>query len=188
MTHDITHDTTHEKITVDSLSVTTLKQVKVAIAASEKLGQIPIAQQRIFHLGRELKTLGRSLETLGVGRMGFTVLHVHAAPPTNAPVAVVAAVMEVPPAVKVNGSFGQPPPPVQHRRQPLRAPQQQQERKAGAPANRSQNEGTHIADSNVVDLMGDDDDDDDDDCVIVDGADSSQKQKRSRRREYAILE
>ena len=187
MTHDITHDTTHEKITVDSLSVTTLKQVKVAIAASEKLGQIPIAQQRIFHLGRELKTLGRSLETLGVGRMGFTVLHVHAAPPTNAPVAVVAAVMEVPPAVKVNGSFGQPPPPVQHRRQPLRAPQQQ--RKAGAPANLSHNEGTHIADSNVVDLMGDDDDDDDDDdCVIVDGADSSQKQKRSRRREYAILE
>ena len=34
-------------------------------------------QQRIFFLGREIKTGGRSLETLGVGRFGICVLHVH---------------------------------------------------------------------------------------------------------------
>lgn len=50
---------------------------------------VPIDQQRIFHYGRELKTLGRTLQALGIGR--FTnntnkkagpkiVIHLHAIP------------------------------------------------------------------------------------------------------------
>ena len=56
----------------------TLHDLKVAISQSLALGEIPPHQQRIFHLGRELKSSGRSLENLGVGRLGVTVLHVHA--------------------------------------------------------------------------------------------------------------
>ena len=38
---------------------------------------IPVEHQRIFCMGREMKTNGRSLETLGVGRFGIMVIHVH---------------------------------------------------------------------------------------------------------------
>jgi hypothetical protein len=58
----------------------TLKDLKVAISQSGELGNIPVERMRLFHFGRELKTSGRSLEALGVGREGFTVLHVHATP------------------------------------------------------------------------------------------------------------
>jgi hypothetical protein len=65
----------------------TLRDLKVAISQSAVLGTIPIDRQRVFHLGRELKTLGRSLESLGVGRFlqnGTgdlrTVVHVHVTP------------------------------------------------------------------------------------------------------------
>lgn len=33
---------------------------------------------RVFHLGRELKSGGRSLETLGIGRFRNFIVHVHA--------------------------------------------------------------------------------------------------------------
>jgi hypothetical protein len=61
----------------------TLRDLKVAISQSTVLGMIPVDRQRIFHLGRELKSLGRSLEALGVGRfhgLNKTVIHVHATP------------------------------------------------------------------------------------------------------------
>jgi glycosidase len=59
------------------------------ISQSSVLGMVPTNQQRIFHYGRELKTLGRTLHALGVGR--FTnnsssktgpkiVVHLHAVP------------------------------------------------------------------------------------------------------------
>merc|ERR1712179_724717 len=47
------------------------------LAKSQTLGRIPVNNQRIFYLGRELKTSGRSLHSLGVGRLGVNVLHVH---------------------------------------------------------------------------------------------------------------
>jgi hypothetical protein len=61
----------------------TLRDLKVAISQSTALGKIPVDCQRIFHLGRELKTPGRTLEALGVGRfqgLNKTVIHVHATP------------------------------------------------------------------------------------------------------------
>lgn len=132
-----------------------MKQVKAFIEKSDKLGNIPVEQQRIFHLGRELKTNGRSLATLGVGRMGITVLHVHAAPPKKGASTATACLQK------------------QQRR--FRA-QQQQQRNNQKPA---------AAGSSVVDLAGDDteeDDDDDDDCVIVDEvATANAKNKRARR-------
>lgn len=46
----------------------------------------PPVQLRIFHLGRELKSGGRSLDKLGVGRFrNNTILHVHVVPPLQPP-------------------------------------------------------------------------------------------------------
>jgi hypothetical protein len=41
------------------------------------LGSIPSTYQRVFYLGKELKSGGRSLEALGVGCHGINVIHVH---------------------------------------------------------------------------------------------------------------
>jgi hypothetical protein len=58
-----------------------LSALKTKIAASGKLGKIPTQHQRVFHLGREFKTSGRSLEALGVGRFGVHTVHVHSTAP-----------------------------------------------------------------------------------------------------------
>jgi hypothetical protein len=59
----------------------TLKDLKGAIAQSAALGNVPVERQRIFYLGRELKTSGRSLHRLRVGVLAeIFVLHLHAAP------------------------------------------------------------------------------------------------------------
>jgi hypothetical protein len=58
-----------------------LSALKTVIAASSKLGKIPTQHQRVFHLGREFKTSGRSLENLGVGRFGVNVVHVFSTVP-----------------------------------------------------------------------------------------------------------
>ena len=145
------------KFTFKSLSETSLKQVKAAIAASEKLGNIPIAQQRIFHLGRELKTLGRSLESLGVGRMGITVLHVHAVPSNNYST-------EVQPANTV--------------------PPRRRQQKASSSLRPPNAECINPASaSEVVDLAGDDvDEDNDDGVVVLDEIAPSRSQRRRQRR------
>lgn len=63
------------------------------ISQSSVLGLVPISQQRIFHYGRELKTLGRTLHGLGVGRFTknsdnktgpIIVIHLHAIPHSTA--------------------------------------------------------------------------------------------------------
>jgi hypothetical protein len=59
------------------LQQTSLKDLKAAIASSATLGQIKPNHQRLFHMGRELKTNGRSLEGLGVGKYGVYVIHLH---------------------------------------------------------------------------------------------------------------
>jgi len=52
-----------------------LNDLKDKISESDDFGPLPRGSQRIFHLGRELKTGGRSLAALGVGR--FKVFTVH---------------------------------------------------------------------------------------------------------------
>ena len=167
--HDDLHPIRHHhptQITFPSLAQTTLKQVKAAIAQSEKLGQIPVSQQRIFHLGRELKTAGRSLETLGVGRLGITILHVHAVPSKAAASShnkngAAVAVMEAPkPAARASAAG---------RRQ--RQQQQQHTKSAASAAARN---------NRIVDLAGDSDSDDD--CVIVEERAATSQKKRARRR------
>jgi hypothetical protein len=58
----------------------TLNDLKNAISASS-LGPLDPAYQRLFHLGRELKTGNRSLEKLGVGRYSNYTLHLHSTQP-----------------------------------------------------------------------------------------------------------
>ncbi|MCP4748816.1 MAG: hypothetical protein GY874_22195, partial [Desulfobacteraceae bacterium] len=46
----------------------TLSTLKQSINSDPNLGPISPSQQRLFHLGRELKSSNRSLEALGIGR------------------------------------------------------------------------------------------------------------------------
>jgi hypothetical protein len=64
------------EITIDSSK--SLKDLKTAISESKALGQPAPADQRIFHMGRELKSNGRTLEKLGFCKWGIPVVHVHA--------------------------------------------------------------------------------------------------------------
>ena len=113
------------------------------IAKSSKLGRIPTNHQRLFHLGRELKTSGRTLEALGIRRFGVTVVHVQSTLPPERHISLLEEdsddddddddVVEIvsPPAA------------------------------AKAPSAKSPPTTVNLADDS------DDDDDDDDDCVIV---------------------
>lgn len=67
---------------------------QISFSLSKKLGELKevlakefdIASdesQRIFYMGRELKSGGRSLEKLGLGRFNNNVLHVHIPPPSE---------------------------------------------------------------------------------------------------------
>ena len=117
------------------------------IAKSSKLGRIPTNHQRLFHLGRELKTSGRTLEALGISRFGVTVVHVQSTLPPERHISLLEEdsdddddddgddVVEIvsPPAA------------------------------AKAPSAKSPPTTVNLAD----DSDDDDDDDDDDDCVIV---------------------
>ena len=57
-----------------SSTLTTLKQ---KINSDPSLGPISPTQQRLFHLGRELKSSNRSLEALGIGRFNVFTVHLH---------------------------------------------------------------------------------------------------------------
>lgn len=63
-----------------------LNQLKDAISESPKFGPLDRTQQRIFHLGREIKSGGRSLGNIGIGKFkNFTVLlYVKKNAPTSA--------------------------------------------------------------------------------------------------------
>ena len=54
-----------------------LGALKTIISCNKDLNRIPVQHQRLFYLGREMKTAGRSLEALGVGRFGVHIIHVH---------------------------------------------------------------------------------------------------------------
>jgi len=58
----------------------TLSDLKDEVSKSI-LGPIERNHQRIFHLGRELKSGGRSLSALGVGRFHNFTLHLHSTQP-----------------------------------------------------------------------------------------------------------
>lgn len=58
----------------------TLVDLKDKISSSD-LGPIDRDHQRLFHLGRELKTAKRSLEALSVGRFNNYLLHLHSTQP-----------------------------------------------------------------------------------------------------------
>jgi hypothetical protein len=62
------------------LQSTTLRELKLAVSKSDRLGRIPTTQQRMFHLGKELKAHGQVLsDILMLQQSG--VVHVHATPP-----------------------------------------------------------------------------------------------------------
>jgi hypothetical protein len=139
-----------------------------------------VERLRIFHLGRELKTAGRSLETLGVGREGFTVLHVHATPVSGssagattsgaasaAPVGSTMQLGRVDHVVHEPSSVAA----VAEPEVEVVAVQRSKRRSAAVGA--------------VVDLADDsENDDDDDECVVIDQAEATaanRSNKRSRR-------
>ena len=55
----------------------TLSTLKEKINSDPNFGPISPTQQRLFHLGRELKSSNRSLEALGIGRFHVFTLHLH---------------------------------------------------------------------------------------------------------------
>lgn len=73
-----------------------LNALKDAISEHPDLGPLQKMHQRIFHLGRELKTGGRSLAKLGVGRFRVYMVHLaipreHRQPPTAVAASAAAA-------------------------------------------------------------------------------------------------
>jgi len=52
-----------------------------AVIAKSSLGPLDPSYQRLFHLGRELKSSGRSLSKLGVGRFHNYCVHLHSTQP-----------------------------------------------------------------------------------------------------------
>ena len=74
-----------------SLRQTSLAALKKMIAHNAALGNIPKQHQRLLYLGKELKDAGHSLQKLGVGNFGVTVVHVHNTHPKSAAAAAPAA-------------------------------------------------------------------------------------------------
>jgi hypothetical protein len=135
---------------------------------------------RIFHLGRELKTAGRSLETLGVGREGFTVLHVHSTPVSGSSAGATATgaasadpVASTLQSRRVDHVVHEPP--------SVAAVAEPEVEVVAVQRSKRQNPAVDA----VVDLADDsENDDDDDECVVIDQAEAttaSRSNKRSRR-------
>lgn len=62
-------------------SRTKLSELKHILANDEYFGsKAPVRRQRIFHLGRELKSGGRSLCNLGLGKFNNRILHLYIRP------------------------------------------------------------------------------------------------------------
>lgn len=57
-----------------------LNALKDAISADKSLGPIKRNQQRLFHLGKELK-INRTLEDLGIGNFNVFSIHLHSLAP-----------------------------------------------------------------------------------------------------------
>mmetsp|Transcript_1759 Transcript_1759/g.3306 ORF Transcript_1759/g.3306 Transcript_1759/m.3306 type:complete len:230 (-) Transcript_1759:175-864(-) len=69
-----------QQVTVP-LSTTTLNALKDVIHTHPDLGPIQRKHQRLFHLGRELKSGNRSLKALGVGKFSVFLIHLHSLAP-----------------------------------------------------------------------------------------------------------
>jgi len=67
------------KITIPLSS--TLNGLKDAIHSNHTLGPLRRDQQRLFHLGRELKSGNRSLSALGIGKHNVFSVHLHSLAP-----------------------------------------------------------------------------------------------------------
>ncbi|KAL7467815.1 hypothetical protein ACHAXS_008048 [Conticribra weissflogii] len=63
------------------LSTTTLNALKDVIHTHPDLGPIQRKHQRLFHMGRELKSGNRSLKALGVGKFSVFLIHLHSLAP-----------------------------------------------------------------------------------------------------------
>lgn len=62
-------------------STTKLLELKQILANEEHFGsRAPVRRQRLFHLGRELKSGGRSLCNLGLGKFNNRILHLYIRP------------------------------------------------------------------------------------------------------------
>lgn len=59
----------------------TLNALKDAINTDRTLGPLKRDQQRLFHLGREIKTGNRSLSALGIGKHNVFSIHLHSSAP-----------------------------------------------------------------------------------------------------------
>lgn len=55
----------------------TLQQLKDVLGQKNHFGPLSGSTLRLFHMGRELKSGGRSLSVLGIGRHNNNVLHMH---------------------------------------------------------------------------------------------------------------
>lgn len=65
-------------------SSTKLSELKNILANDEHFGsKAPVRRQRIFYLGRELKSGGRSLCNLGLGKFNNRILHLYIRPATD---------------------------------------------------------------------------------------------------------
>lgn len=75
--NDVTHFVT-KKITISTAR--TLNDLKHGISRS-KLGPLDPKYQRLFYLGREVKSGGRSLSKIGIGKFDNYTLHLHSTQP-----------------------------------------------------------------------------------------------------------
>lgn len=71
-----TSDAARKEVSI-SVASTKLMDLKRILAEDECFGpnEAPVRRQRIFHLGRELKSGGRSLCNLGLGRFNNRIIH-----------------------------------------------------------------------------------------------------------------
>lgn len=85
-----THTHTHPKrcVFLQFTHASSTIQLQITLPLSTKLvdARVTFAQefelstldkQRIFYMGRELKSNGRTLQTLGLGSFGISILHMH---------------------------------------------------------------------------------------------------------------
>ncbi len=71
-----------QKLVQISISLSsTLNELRDAISTNDILGPIQRSEQRLFYLGRELKTGNRTLSTLGIGNHNIFVMHLHSLAP-----------------------------------------------------------------------------------------------------------
>ena len=157
------------------LETTTLQILKERVHESL---HIPRRQQRLFFMGRELKTPGRTLAQMGIGNFRNFIIHVHCTKPIPKSTTVAKSTHQLPTArrsAQTNRNSNAPP-----------APQQQQEiidlddddddddvQVVVPPTNNRSSK------QEVVELLDDDSDDDDDDIAVVEAPASKRRRRKT---------